>query len=173
VAFSRASAADVKYIVKTLTGDLRIGSQESLVEEAIARAFGRSPAAVRRANMMLGDIGETLRRASADQLESATVRLFHPLGFMLASPVETAQEVFAEGDTTAVYVEQKYDGIRAQVHKDASGRVKIYSRTRDEVAEFPELNGPISQLAGEFVLDGEILGWRDSRPLPFTELQKR
>ena len=173
VAFSRASAADVKYIVKILTGDLRIGSQESLVEEAIARAFGRSPAAVRRANMMLGDIGETLRRASADQLESATVRLFHPLGFMLASPVETAQEVFAEGDTTAVYVEQKYDGIRAQVHKDASGRVKIYSRTRDEVAEFPELYGLISQLAGEFVLDGEILGWRDSRPLPFTELQKR
>ena len=172
-AFSRASAAGVKYIVKILTGDLRIGSKESLVEEAIARAFGRSPTAVRRANMMLGDIGETLRRASEDRLESATVRLFHPLGFMLASPVETAQDVFAEGDTTAVYVEQKYDGIRAQVHKDASGKVKIYSRTRDEVTEFPELNGPISQVPGEFILDGEILGWRDSRPLPFTELQKR
>ena len=171
--FTCASASGVKYIVKILTGDLRIGSKESLVEEAIAKAFERSPAAVRRANMMLGDIGETLRRASADQLESATARLFHPLGFMLASPVETAQDVFAEGDTTAVYVEQKYDGIRAQVHKEASGKVKIYSRTRDEVTEFPELNGPISQLPGELILDGEILGWRDSRPLPFTELQKR
>ena len=172
-AFTRASAAAVKYIIKILTGDLRIGSKESLFEEAIAKAFGRTPAAVRRANMMLGDIGETLRRASNDQLDSATVRLFHPLGFMLASPVETAQDVFAAGDTTAVYVEQKYDGIRAQVHKDANGKVKIYSRTRDQLVEFPELNAPLSNLPGEFILDGEILAWRDSRPLPFTELQKR
>ena len=172
-AFTRSSVGGVKYIVKILTGDLRIGSKESLVEEAIAKAYGRSPAAVRRANMVLGDIGETLRRASADQLEEATVRLFHPLGFMLASPVESAQDVFAEGDTTAVYVEQKYDGIRAQVHKDERGKVKIYSRTRDEVTEFLELTGPLSKLAGEFILDGEILGWRNSRPIPFTELQKR
>ena len=81
--------------------------------------------------------------------------------------------MFAAGDTTAVYVEQKYDGIRAQVHKDANGKVKIYSRTRDQLVEFPELNAPLSNLPGEFILDGEILAWRDSRPLPFTELQKR
>jgi DNA ligase-1 len=172
-AFASGSAGDVKYIVKILTGDLRIGSKESLVEEAIAKAFERSAAAVRRANMFLGDIGETLELAAEDKLESATLRLFHPLGFMLASPVETAEELFTESDAKAVYVEHKFDGIRAQVHKDTSGKVKIFSRTRDEVTEFPELNAPLSALPGEIILDGEILGWRGSQPLAFTELQQR
>ena len=171
--FERSGAADVKYIVKILTGDLRIGSKESLLEEAIAKAFGRKASAVRRANMMLGDIGETLRLAAENRLESATVRLFHPLGFMLANPVETAKDIFLEGQTTEVYIEPKFDGIRAQVHKDATGRVKIYSRTLDEVSEFPELNATLSMLPGEFILDGEILAWRDLKPLPFTQLQSR
>jgi len=171
--FAQASAGDVKYIVKILTGDLRIGSKESLVEEAISRAFSRSVDAVRRANLLRGDIGETLRLASRDSLALATVRLFHPLGFMLASPVDTAEELFAEAESPALLVEQKYDGIRTQVHKNTTGKVKIFSRTRDEVTEFPELYSPFAALTGELILDGEILAWRDARPLPFTELQKR
>jgi len=172
-AFAVASADEVKYIVKILTGDLRIGSKESLVEEGIAKAFGRNTDAVRRANMMLGDIGETLRLAAQDRLASAKVRLFHPLGFMLATPVETAEEIFPEPDTSAVYIEYKFDGIRAQVHKNTAGKVKIFSRTLDEIIEFPELAAPLSALSGELILDGEILGWRDDKPLPFTELQPR
>src|SRR5882672_6859052 len=123
-AFSRASAGDVKYIVKIITGDLRIGSKESLVEEAIARAFERPLAEVRRANMMTGDIGETLTLAAQNRLARAVVRLFHPLGFMLAAPVETASGLFdfdkgPDGlEIQALLVEEKYDGIRAQVHKD-------------------------------------------------------
>jgi DNA ligase-1 len=173
-AFAAASPGDIKYIVKIVTGDLRIGSMESLVEEAIARAFGQKADAVRRANLLQGDIGETLRLASANRLQEAKVRLFHPLGFMLASPVETAEELFEEGASPALIVEEKYDGIRAQVHKDAQGKVRIFSRTRDEVTEFPELYAPLARLPGNSViLDGEILAWKDSRPLPFTELQKR
>jgi DNA ligase-1 len=176
-AFARSGAGDVKYIVKIITGDLRIGSKESLVEEAIAKAFDQPLAQVRRANMMTGDIGETLSLASRDELRCAVVRLFHPLGFMLAAPVETAGDLFEQesGDpeAQAMLVEEKYDGIRAQVHKDKSGKVRIFSRTLDEVAEFPELVQPIRQLPGELIVDGEILAWRDARPLPFTELQKR
>jgi DNA ligase 1 len=176
-AFKRASAGDVKYIVKIITGDLRIGSKESLVEEAIAKAYERPLADVRRANMMTGDIGETLTLAAENQLARAAVRLFHPLGFMLAAPVETADDLFdrevAEVEAPSLLVEEKYDGIRAQVHKDKSGKVRIFSRTLDQVTEFPELAPPISKLPGELILDGEILAWRDFRPLPFTELQKR
>ena len=176
-AFARASAGDVKYIVKIITGDLRIGSKESLVEEAIAKAFARPLAQVRRANMMTGDIGETLALAAQNKLAAAVVRLFHPLGFMLAAPVETAEDLFdkdlADLPAPALLVEEKYDGIRAQVHKNRNGTVRIFSRTLDEVAEFPELTIPISALPGELILDGEILAWRDARPLPFTELQKR
>jgi DNA ligase-1 len=176
-AFARASAGDVKYIVKIITGDLRIGSKESLVEEAIAKAFDRPLAEVRRANMMTGDIGETVTLAAENNLASAVVRLFHPMGFMLAAPVESADDLFDEepgdSDVLAMLVEEKYDGIRAQVHKDQNGKVRIFSRTLDEVAEFPELVQPIRELPGELIVDGEILAWRDDRPLPFTELQKR
>ena len=176
-AFARASAGDVKYLVKIITGDLRIGSKESLVEEAIGKAYDRPLAEVRRANMMTGDIGETLTLAAENRLGSAMVRLFHPLGFMLAAPVETAEDLFDKEagklGVAALLVEEKYDGIRAQVHKDKHGRVRIFSRTLDEVTEFPELVQPIRELPGELILDGEILAWKDSRPLPFTELQKR
>ena len=176
-AFRRASAGDVKYLVKIITGDLRIGSKESLVEEAIAKAYERPLVEVRRANMMTGDIGETLTLAAENQLARAAVRLFHPLGFMLATPVETADDLFdkelADVEAPALLVEEKYDGIRAQAHKDKGGKVRIFSRTLDEVTEFPELVPPIGKLPGELILDGEILAWRDSRPLPFTELQKR
>ena len=166
-----ASPADVKYIIKIITGDLRIGLKESLVEEAIAKAFDRPAEAVRRANMLTGDIGTALRLAAADELASATIVLFHPMGFMLATPVETAEELFG-AEQTQFLVEEKYDGIRAQIHK-SSGRVKIFSRTLDEVTEFPELVAPIAALPGEFILDGEILAWKGTQPLPFTELQKR
>lgn len=176
-AFQRASAGDVKYMVKIITGDLRIGSKESLVEEAIAKAYDRPLADVRRANMMTGDIGETLTLAAEDKLSTAAVRLFHPLGFMLATPIETSADLFGKeapaADAPSYFVEEKYDGIRAQIHKDCHGKVRIFSRTLDEVSEFPELIAPISQLPGELILDGEILAWRENRPLPFTELQKR
>ena len=176
-AFQRASAADVKYIVKIITGDLRIGSKESLVEEAIAKAFDRPLVEVRRANMMTGDIGQTLTLAAENKLAHAVVRLFHPLGFMLAVPVETADDLFekelAKLEVPALFVEEKYDGVRAQVHKDSSGKVRMFSRTLDEISEFPELVPAIAQLPGELIVDGEILAWRDARPLPFTELQKR
>ena len=175
-AFQRASAADVRYIAKITTGDLRIGSKESLVEEAIAKAFGRPLADVRLANMMTGDIGETLTLAAENRLACAAVRLFHPIGFMLAAPVETPDDLFHEREELEfppLLVEEKYDGIRAQVHKDKGGKVRIFSRTLDEVTEFPELVQTISELPGELILDGEILAWRDTRPLPFTELQKR
>ncbi|HEY7353866.1 MAG TPA: ATP-dependent DNA ligase, partial [Terriglobales bacterium] len=81
-----------KYIVKIMTGDLRIGLKESLVEEAVAKAFSATLPQIQRANMLLGDIGETLRLAAEDRLDEAKMRLFHPIGFMLASPAESAED---------------------------------------------------------------------------------
>ncbi|HTC95356.1 MAG TPA: ATP-dependent DNA ligase [Terriglobales bacterium] len=179
----RASAGGAKYIIKIILGDLRIGLKESLVEEAIAKAFGVNVKDVQRANMMLGDIGETLRLAAAHKLEEARMRLFHPIGFMLASPVESAEEAFeAYGSAVQFSVEDKYDGIRAQAHignKDGHRAVRIFSRTRDDVTEsFPELVQPLASLQGELVLDGEIVAWEPlsdaaGRAMPFSELQKR
>jgi DNA ligase-1 len=125
--------------------------------------------------MLLGDIGETLRLAADRRLDKARMRMFHPLGFMLASPIETAEEAFEYFDHGVV--EDKYDGIRAQAHCSA-GRVKLFSRTLDEITEFPELTDTLAGFTEEVILDGEIVAWdyadpSGSRALPFSELQKR
>jgi DNA ligase-1 len=153
----RSVPLEAKYIIKIMTGDLRIGLKESLVEEAIAKAYGGTLAAVQRANMLLGDIGETLRLAVENKLADARMRMFHPFGFMLASPIESPDEglsYFAEAA-----VEDKYDGIRAQAHV-SSGVVKVFSRTRDEITEsFPELPEALAGLPQDAILDGEIVAW--------------
>jgi len=154
---SRSTPLEAKYIVKIMTGDLRIGLKESLVEEAIAKAYGSTPVEVQRANMLLGDIGETVRLAAVGRLSEARMRLFHPLGFMLASPVESTEEGLSYFSEAAV--EDKYDGIRAQAHV-ADGEVKIFSRTRDEITEsFPELPSVLAGLPQDTILDGEIVAW--------------
>ena len=168
---AKAKPGEVKYVVKIMTGDLRIGLRESLVEEAIAKAYERPVASVRRANMLLGDIGQTLQCAFRNELETVRFRLFHPIDFMLATPAESAAEIFKSAAEPMV-VEEKYDGIRAQAHKSES-RVKIFSRTLDEVFEFPELRDPLAAVQGDFIVDGEILAWHGPQPLPFTQLQKR
>jgi len=170
---TRSAPLEAKYIVKIITGDLRIGLKESLVEEAIARAYGAVLTDVQRANMLLGDIGETVRLASEGRLAQAHMRMFHPLGFMLASPIESTEEglsYFAEAA-----VEDKYDGIRAQAHV-ADGEVRFFSRTRDEITEsFPELPDTLAGLPQDAILDGEIVAWEygAERARPFSVLQQR
>jgi DNA ligase-1 len=174
---TRATPLEAKYVVKIMTGDLRIGLKESLVEEAIARAYGGKSTGVlgevQRANMLLGDIGATVRLAAAGKLAEAQMRMFHPLGFMLASPIESAEEglsYFAEAA-----VEDKYDGIRAQAHV-AGGEVRLFSRTRDEITEsFPELPDALAGLAQDAILDGEIVAWdyAAEQARPFSVLQQR
>ena len=170
----RATPLEAKYIVKIISGDLRIGLKESLVEEAIARAFEAPLAEVKRANMLLGDIGETLRLASAGKLAEARLRLFHPIDFMLASPVESSEEALSYFQNASV--EDKYDGIRAQAHV-SGGEVRIFSRTRDEITQsFPELPRALCGLPKDAILDGEIIAWNSygaGRALSFSTLQQR
>src|ERR1700678_1260026 len=176
---SHVTPLEAKYIIKIITGDLRIGLKESLVEEAIAKAFGTSAKEAQRANMLLGDIGETLRLATEGKLDHARMRLFHPLGFMLASPAQSAEEALSYFENSLV--EDKYDGIRAQAHC-SGGEVRIFSRTRDEITEsFPELPDALAGLPQDAIFDGEIVAWsylaaesgETGRALPFSTLQQR
>ena len=257
----RASALEAKYLLKLMLGDMRIGVKESLVEEAMAAAAGVEVAAVRHAVMLEADLAGAVRRAFAGTLGEACMRLFHPLGFMLASPVETPDEAIARFtekpkkvtavkkprgkkavvrstlddlrvdhpadaeafadvavlDTIAVapereadaelsaaaaadvvylpgraagmveaYLEDKYDGMRAQVHGGdpaQPGRVAIYSRNREDITEsFPELVEAFARVGdagvGAMILDGEILGWDyagegGGRALPFAVMGQR
>lgn len=167
-----ASPLDAKYLVKLLAGDLRIGLREGLVEDALARAFSRSLEDVAYANMLLGDIGETAVRARSGDLRDISMRLFHPIKFMLATPAADLTDI-ARTMPEEFLVEDKFDGIRAQAHvKDE--RVAIYSRTMDEISHrFPELIEPLKGLSTDVIIDGEIVPASDDSILPFSELQKR
>jgi len=169
----RATPLEAKYIIKIVTGDLRIGLKESLVEEGIAKAYASPLPEVQRANMLLGDIGLTIRLAAEGKLAEARMRLFHPLGFMLASPIDSPEEALSYFPDPIV--EDKYDGIRAQAHVSA-GEVKLFSRTRDEITEsFLELPGALAGLPQDAIFDGEIVAWDYARgqARPFTFLQQR
>ncbi len=195
----RATPLEAKYLLKLMLGDMRIGVKQSLVEEAIAVAANVPVEAVRRAVMLEADLAEAVNRAFAGTLAEARMRLFHPLGFMLASPVESPEEAVErftgksankahgpedpEAHTIEAFLEDKYDGMRAQLHcgdPDHPGRVAIYSRNREDVTEsFPELEEAFSRVLpgenGAVIFDGEILGWdfEQSRALPFAVLGQR
>jgi ATP-dependent DNA ligase len=170
--FSRTTALEAKYLVKLLTGDLRIGLREGLVEDAIARAFDQPLAQVAQANMLLGDIGETAVRSRNRDLANISMRLFHPFKFMLATAAADLSDV-ARTMPSEFFVEDKFDGIRAQAHVNAE-RVAMYSRTLDEISQrFPELIPALNQLPTDAIIDGEIVPALEDEILPFAELQKR
>ncbi len=161
-----------KYLIKIMSGDLRIGLKEGLVEEGLAAAFGRPTEAIREANMLSGDLGATARAAREGTLEQLELRTFHPIHFMLASPEPTA-EAITERLADPVWIEEKYDGIRCQVHKSGA-RVELYSRElRRITGQFPDVVRQVQLVDADFIADGELLAWQDGRALPFAELQKR
>jgi DNA ligase 1 len=168
----RSSPGTAAAIVKVLSGELRIGLREGLLEAAVAKAFDRPLAAVKRAGMLTGDVGRTALLALEDHLDAAALALFSPLKFMLASPAEDAAEIMARLGPT-VWVEDKYDGIRCQLHR-AGDEVRCYSRDLNDITgQFPEVAEAARSLPWAGILDGEILAWKDGTVLPFLALQAR
>jgi DNA ligase-1 len=168
----RSDPLTAKYVVKVIGGDLRIGLREGLVDAAIARAFDRLLDDVKWAGMLVGDAGRLAALARDDALASASLTLFHPLKFMLASPAEDAAEIIARLGPE-VWVEDKYDGIRAQLHQEGD-EVRLYSRDLHDISSgYPEIVEAAQGLAWDGILDGEVLAWRDGIVLPFIALQTR
>ena len=194
---ARLTAREGQYVVKILSGDLRIGLREGLVEEAIAKAFTASLDEVKEANMLLGDIGRTAVLAKRQELHRAELTLFRPIKCMLASPEPTAEAIwkrFIESKrvvaaavtggsfeilpamtpaATTIYVEDKFDGIRAQLHVNGD-RAEIFSRDLKRITgQFPELAEKARGISADVILDGEIIAYAEDRKLTFFDLQKR
>ena len=163
---------EVAYVAKILTGELRIGLREGLVLDAIAAAFDREPALVRRAAMAAGDVGAVAAAARADTLASIEIRYGAPIGFMLATPVVFGSS-YRELAAGTWLVEDKYDGIRAQAHVRGD-EVRLFSRTFSEISRaFPEIVSALRASADDAIVDGEIVAIRDGVVLPFRYLQPR
>jgi DNA ligase-1 len=169
----RMDPQSVRFFVKIISGELRIGLSEGLVEAAIAEAFSVPITAVKRVHLVTGDIGETAVRCKHGQFDVSTITLFQPVRFMLASPVETAAEAFERMGADSAWTEEKYDGVRCQLHHQAD-RVELFSRDlKDTTGAFPELTESAPHIGHDVLFDGEVLAHRDGRVLRFFELQRR
>ena len=173
--FRRASADEARFLGRILSRETRIGLREGLLEEAIGAAFEVPLDDVRRAHMLTGEIGETALLARDGRLAEARLHVGRPIRFMLASPVADAAEVVRRVGEEA-WIEDKYDGIRAQLHVHGDGRVQLFSRDLNDVTRsFPEIVEAASALAdtAPVVLDGELVPWRAGAVLDFASLQTR
>ncbi len=157
-------------LLKVLTGELRLGVSQTLVVRAIARAAGLPPTTIASRMMgewpTTGDWFESLVSPEASESD-----LSRPYPFYLAAPLE--EEPASLGDVNRWLVEWKWDGIRAQLIRRA-GQAHLWSRGEELItARFPEIIAAASHLHDGTVLDGEVLGFRDGKPLPFSALQQR
>jgi DNA ligase-1 len=167
-----ASPIEAKYLIKILTGELRIGLTEGLVEEAIAKAFNYDIKEIKRVQLVTGDIGTTALLAFERRIHEAELKPMQPLSYMLADTMPSANDI-EKYYKKELYAEFKYDGIRVQVHK-LGDKLAIYSRKLEEITnEFPEILEGLKKIHHDLILDGEIVPFKDDVPLPFHELQRR
>src|SRR6266511_609675 len=136
-----------RFFIKIVSGEMRIGLSEGLVEAAIAEAFGVPITQVKRVHLVTGDIGETAVRCKRGEFERM--------------------------GAGTVWTEEKYDGVRCQMHHQAD-RVELFSRDlKETTGAFPELVENARGIGHDVLFDGEVLAHRDGRVLRFFELQRR
>ena len=147
----RATALEAKYLLKLMLGDMRIGVKQSLIEEGIAVAAGADVEAVRHAVMLEADLQRAVIRAFAGTLAEARMTLFHPLGFMLASPVETPEEAVERFTEKPKKVAAAKAPKVPKTPKNAEGKKK----GAQDSAEFADIEG------GTLPVDAAELGYAE------------
>jgi DNA ligase-1 len=176
--FNRITPLERKYLVRLFLGELRIGVVEGITLDAIAELASTDISLVRRANMLLGDVGKVAQVAMMSGetgLRGVQLELFTPIKPMLAEMMYSIEEVFTAHSEKLAF-EYKFDGARVQIHiRDR--QVKIYSRRLTEVTDsIPEISTLVlrNMNVNEALLDGEVVAYgATGKPLPFQVLMRR
>jgi DNA ligase-1 len=175
---ARATGDEQDFLIRLLFGELRQGALEGVLVEAVARAGHASPAAVRRAVMMAGELAPVARALLVEGesgLSRFLVQIFRPVRPMLAQPASGVEEALAALQDDQVTLEWKLDGARIQVHK-AGDEIRVFSRTLREVTSaVPEVVDAARTLSvNEAILDGEVIALRpDGTPQTFQQTMQR
>lgn len=182
--FGRATAAEQQWLRGVVTGSVRQGALDSLVQEAVAAAAEVPLATVRRAAMLAGGTVPVVGAAfevGATALEAVGLEVGRPVLPMLASSAADVAAAVAKATgkgaatDTRVVVDRKLDGIRLQVHRRGD-EVVVATRSLDDITDrLPEVVDVVRSLAArEVVLDGEGLALdEEGRPRPFQETASR
>ena len=177
--FLDCSPLEAKYLTKIINGEMRIGLTEGLVEVGLSLTFNVELGKIREAMLVSGDISQVAPLAKRGLLYTAVIKPLQPIEYMLADVMFSADEIINYFQKPLI-CEYKYDGVRAQMHKSGQ-QVKLFSRKMTDITNaFPELADAaknsklLSSMENiDFILDGEIMAFRDGKPLHFQELQKR
>ena len=156
---------------KLLLGSFRVGVSQALVLRGLAQATGLPTATLahRLAGQWTPSAAWWATLVASE--ESADAQVARPYPFFLAHPLHADPATL--GPAADWQAEWKWDGIRGQLIR-RSGEALLWSRGEEPIAhQFPEVVAAAMALPDGTVLDGEIMAWRQERPLPFAELQKR
>ncbi|HEY3595203.1 MAG TPA: ATP-dependent DNA ligase [Polyangiaceae bacterium] len=173
---TQSTAEEQDFALKLVIGEVRQGALESLMIDAVARAFDASSHAVRRAVMLAGGlppVATALAREGPAGLSAFELRLFQPIQPMLADTAEDVESALERLGEAAL--EYKLDGARVQVHKDGD-QVEVYSRQLRRVTPaVPEIVERVRALpARRLVLDGEAIVLSPAgRPQSFQVTMRR
>jgi DNA ligase-1 len=168
--FARATEPEQRLLHGLVAGELRQGAQEGVMVAAAAAAAGVPVAALRRALMLRGDLGDvaaTALRVGEPGLAAYRLEVGRPVLPMLAQTAGSVVAAFERAGPAAI--EWKLDGARVQVHRDGTD-VAVFTRTLDEItARVPEVvEAALALPVTAAVLDGEAIALAaDGRPLPF------
>ena len=163
----RATPVEACYLVRTLTGNLRLGIGTATILDALAQVYAGSrkarPALERAYNICsdLGLVAATLASGGLAAVEGIQVRAGNPVRPMLAQRLSSTAEVLAKlgGQCAAEY---KYDGIRVQAHRTADGQLELYTRRLERMAwQFPDVVEVLNAGLGprEAILEGEVVAF--------------
>ncbi|HZD68231.1 MAG TPA: ATP-dependent DNA ligase [Actinomycetes bacterium] len=181
----RATPLEARYLLRLVTGTLRLGVGTSTILDALAQVHTGSrkdrPVLERAYNICcdLGLVAETLVEGGLEAVEAMQVRPGNPVRAMLAQRLSSAAEILAKlgGSCAAEY---KYDGVRVQVHRTADGELELYTRRLERIStQFPDM---VELLKGgirprEAILEGELVAFDpasgDLRPFQDVMFRRR
>jgi DNA ligase 1 len=179
-------SVSAKYVVRILLGNLRLGIGDATVLDALAKASwndAKKRKLLEGAYNKTSDLGLIARtlweHPGEEEAQQAVavldIQVGKPVHSQLAERLPSAEAIIAK--MGAVVAQYKYDGLRAQIHKDGQ-RVTIFSRNlEDQSHMFPELiAGTLKQVRAESViLDAEALAYNATSEefLPFQETTRR
>ncbi|MFE3096406.1 ATP-dependent DNA ligase [Streptomyces sp. NPDC059248] len=172
-----ATAPEQEFLTRLLLGEVRQGALDAVASEAVARAGGAAPGAVRRAVMLDGSLPRVAAALLADgpaALGRFRLRVGRPVLPMLAHTAASVTEAVTTLGTVCA-VEEKLDGIRVQVHREGSA-VHVFTRSLDDITDrLPEVVTAALGAAGDgFVVDGEVIALDPAgRPVPFQRIAAR
>ncbi len=179
---SSAKSNEAKYIVRTVLGELRIGVAEGIIRDAIAKAFFENiEDAVKTVEWAwfvrpdYGEIAKIAKEKGLEGLKEIKLELGKPFKVLLAEKAPSLEEALKSFERPAI--EFKYDGMRAQIHKDGD-KIWIFTRRLENVTkQFPDLVEMVKRnvKAKKCIIEGETLGIdkKTGNPLPFQFLSQR